>query len=173
MMAPSRTLLALAALTLSAPAATAAPDKAGLELFEKKVRPVLVQHCYACHSAEAQAKKKLRGGLLCDTKEGLLKGGDTGPAIVPGKAKDSLLIKTLSHDGDVNMPPKGKLPAAVIADLEAWVNRGAPDPRTGAVAKPRGMSLEEGRKFWAYQPPRRHALPAVKDRDRARGAIDT
>src|SRR5262245_64161196 len=122
MMAPSRTLLALAALTLSAPAATAAPDKAGLELFEKKVRPILVQHCYACHSAEAQAKKKLRGGLLLDTKEGLLKGGDTGPAIVPGKAKDSLLIKALRHDG-LKMPKSGKLPAAVIADLEAWVNR--------------------------------------------------
>src|SRR4051812_3615466 len=116
---PPRTALAVAALTLLAARGAAAPDKAGLDFFEKKVRPILVKHCYACHSAEARAKKKLRGGLLLDTREGLLKGGDSGPAVVPGKPGDSLLIKALRHDGDLKMPKDSKLPAAVIADVEA------------------------------------------------------
>jgi hypothetical protein len=130
----------------------------GVAFFEKKIRPVLVEHCYACHSAEAQAKKKLRGGLLLDTSAGLLAGGDTGPAIVAGKPKDSLLLKSLRHEGDLKMPPKGKLSPAVVADFEAWVARGAPDPRTGAVKKQRGLTIEEGRAFWSYQPPKRAPL---------------
>src|SRR5262245_61444854 len=69
-------------------------DKApGLEFFEKSVRPILVEHCYKCHSAQAQQDKKLKGGLRLDTKEGLLKGGDSGPAVIPGKPADSLLLK--------------------------------------------------------------------------------
>src|SRR5262249_58389129 len=97
-------------LLLAAPAAPTKGEPDGVEFFEKKIRPVLVEHCYKCHSAEAQAKKKLRGGLRLDTREGLLEGGDTGPAIVPGKAKESLLYKSLRHDGDLAMPPSGKLP---------------------------------------------------------------
>src|SRR4051812_10947976 len=109
-------------------AAARAEDPKGLEFFEKRVRPILVESCYECHSAEAAAAKKLRGGLYLDSKGGPLKGGDSGPAVVPGKPADSLLIKTLHYNVTPTMPPKGKLPAAAIADLEAWILQGAPDP---------------------------------------------
>ena len=153
--------------------AAAEPDAAGREFFEKKIRPVLVEHCYACHSAAARAKKKLRGGLLLDTRQGLLDGGDSGPALVPGKAKDSLLLQTLLHTGDVKMPPKQKLPDSVIADFAAWINKGAPDPRTGGgPAKQVGLSVAEGRKFWSFQPPRKTDAPSVKDRSWPRNDVD-
>src|SRR5205823_1528052 len=106
---------------------------AGVEFFEKKIRPVLVQQCYECHSAEAQKNKKLRGGLRLDTRDGVLTGGDSGPAVVPGKPADSVLLRALRHDG-LRMPPKSKLPDAVVADFEKWVSLGAPDPRTSAAA---------------------------------------
>jgi hypothetical protein len=160
------------ALTVFTPAAAA--DTAGIEFFEKKIRPVLVEHCYQCHSASAVAQKKLRGGLRLDTRQGLLAGGDSGPVVVPGKAKDSLLLKTLRHHGDVKMPPRQKLPEGVIADFETWINRGAPDPRTvGTEAKRGGMSVEQGRTFWAYRPVVRPTIPIVKDRLWPRGGIDT
>ena len=86
------------------------------QFFEQKIRPVLAQHCYACHSADADQKKKLKGGLYLDFAEGLLTGGDSGPAIVKGKAAESLLIKALKYDG-LEMPPTGKLPPEVVADF--------------------------------------------------------
>jgi hypothetical protein len=139
-------------------------DVKSIEFFEKKIRPVLVEHCYQCHSAEARDKKKLRGGLLLDSKEAMQQGGDSGPALVPGKAKDSLLLKALHYSVDLKMPPKGKLPANVISDFESWINQGAPDSRTAtATAKAKGMSLEEGRKFWAYRPARKSPIPTVKN----------
>src|SRR5437762_12557633 len=105
-------------LTLALLAPSARGD-AGVEFFEKKVRPVLVEHCYGCHS---EAAKKKRGGLLLDTRDGIRKGGDTAPAVLPGKPAESLLLKALRHSDDsLKMPPKGKLPDAVIADLEARV----------------------------------------------------
>src|SRR5262245_8394395 len=119
----------LLALT-GAPLRAAEPDRAGLEFFEKKIRPVLVEHCYSCHSAAAQKAQKLRGGLRLDTAAAVLKGGDTGPAVLPGKPGDSLLCKALLHAEDLKMPPKQKLPEAVIRDFEKWVAMGAPDPRT-------------------------------------------
>ena len=111
-------------LLLLAPALAAALEP-GVPFFEQKVRPVLVPHCYSCHSATA---KKVRGGLRVDSRAALLKGGDTGPAIVPGKPQASLLIQALHQDG-LAMPPKGPLPEEVIADFERWVQMGAPDPR--------------------------------------------
>ncbi|MDB6032809.1 MAG: Protein of unknown function (DUF1553)/Protein of unknown function (DUF1549)/Planctomycete [Verrucomicrobiales bacterium] len=132
------------------------------EFFEKKVRPVLVNQCYECHSSEA---KKVKGGLLLDTKAGLLKGGDTSPALVPGDPQKSLLIKAIRWtDSDLQMPPKTKLPEAQITDLEAWVKMGAPDPRTGTNASsPFDKLLVEAQKHWAYQPIRKPALPRVKN----------
>jgi hypothetical protein len=123
----------------------------GLEFFEKRVRPVLVERCYSCHAADA---KKLKGGLRLDTRGATLKGGDTGPAVVPGKPDLSLLIKAVRYADDLQMPPKGRLPEAVVADLVRWVEMGAPDPREGPelAAGPRGPTPEEGRKFWAFQP---------------------
>ena len=153
--------------------AVGADDQKGIAFFESRIRPVLVEHCYECHSAAAIPNKKLRGGLLLDTKDGLLKGGDSGRAIVPGKAKESLFIKVLHHAGDVKMPPKGKLSEAMIADLETWVNMGAPDPRAGTVVKQKGLSLEEGRKFWAYQAVKKSAVPQVLNPETAmRNEID-
>jgi cytochrome c553 len=136
----------------------------GTDFFEKKIRPVLAEHCLKCHSAQAAAAKKLKGGLLLDSRDGLLRGGDSGPAVVPGKPADSLLLMALKYDGDTQMPPAGKLPDAVIADFEAWVKMGAPDPRTAAGPRKQvGLSLDEGRKFWAYQPVQNPPPPAVKD----------
>ena len=109
---------------LFATAHAAGPDRRGVEFFESKIRPVLIEHCYKCHSAES---KKLRGGLRLDSAAGLLKGGDSGPALVPGEPAKSLLLKALRHEGELKMPSeKKKLPAAVLADFEAWVKMGAP-----------------------------------------------
>jgi hypothetical protein len=158
--------LAAAAEPASPPAAKplAPPaDERGIAFFETKIRPVLVENCYQCHSTEALANKKLKGGLLLDSKEGWMKGGDSGAAIVPGKAKESRLVQALYHVQEPKMPPKGKLPPQTIADIEAWINMGAPDPRTAAVVKQRGMTIEEGRRFWSYLPIRKPKPPAVKD----------
>jgi hypothetical protein len=148
-----------------ATAADPAPklDPAAVEFFEKKIRPVLTQHCAGCHSADAEKKGKLKGGLYLDSRAGVLKGGDSGPSVVPGKVAESLLLKTLKYDGDVQMPPKGKLPDAVIKDFEKWIAMGAPDPRGDTASAPRrqvGLSIEEGRKFWAYKLPLALPVPA-------------
>jgi len=163
-------LLAIVAL-LAAPAAGRADEATAF--FEKQVRPVLVKHCYPCHSADAEKAKKLRGGLYLDTRDGVRAGGDSGPALVPGKPAESLLVKALKGDDASQMPPKGKLPAAVIADLEKWVALGAPDPRTTAAARRQvGMSVEDGRNFWAYKPTRTPTPPAVKGSPWPAGDID-
>ena len=94
--------------------------------FETKIRPVLAEHCFSCHSTKAE---KLKGGLLLDTAEGLRKGGDTGPLFVAGDPDRSLLLKALRHaTDDLKMPPKKRLPDPVVAEFEAWIRRGAPIP---------------------------------------------
>ncbi len=150
------------------------PAAKDLEFFEKKIRPVLVAQCYECHSAEAATRGKLKGSLAVDSRAGLLKGGDTGPAIVAGKPGESLLLKALRHDASVSaMPPQEKLSASVIADFETWIAAGAADPREGpAVVVKRGLSIEEGRKFWSFIPPQRVTPPNVKRADWARDDID-
>src|SRR2546425_4460384 len=101
-----------APLFFASPAAAA--DEAGVHFFERKIRPVLVEHCYSCHSETA---KKLRGGLRLDSRDGLRKGGDSGPALVPGYPDRSLLIKAVRYtDEHLHMPPKGKLPDTLLAD---------------------------------------------------------
>jgi mono/diheme cytochrome c family protein len=139
--------------------------------FERKVRPLFVQHCYECHSLE---KKKTKGGLSLDTREGLLKGGDSGPAVVPGDAGKSLLVRAVRHsDENLKMPPKQKLSDAQIDDLVAWVKMGAPDPRTDAATLPKyGMTLEEGRKFWSLRPLAKSLPPSVKDTSWVRTDVD-
>ena len=92
----------------------------------------------------------------------MIAGGDSGPAINRGKPADSLLLKCLKYDGDVKMPPKGKLAAEAIRDVETWLAMGAPDPRTSGPSKKQvGMSIEDGRNFWAYVPPKVMPVPAV------------
>ena len=159
----SAALLLVPAPRLAAadPAPPKQPDQAGVEFFEKKIRPVLTQHCAGCHSADAAANKKLKGNLYLDSREGVLKGGDSGAAVVPGKPAESLLLKTLKYEGDVQMPPKGKLPDAVVKDFEKWITQGAPDPRGAATGPKRqvGLTVEEGRKFWAYKLPVAPRIP--------------
>lgn len=152
---------ALLAFVASGSSAIAAlEDREGLEYFERKIRPVLVQECFACHSDGA---KKIRGGLRLDSREGVLSGGVSGPAVLPGKPEESLLLDALRHDGIV-MPPKSKLSDAVIHDFERWIRIGAPDPREGGLAPGRaGIDIEAGRAFWSYQPPRCAPVPTVRD----------
>ena len=135
------------------------PDQ--LEFFEAKVRPILVESCYKCHSFE---KGKAKGDLRLDTRDALLKGGATGPAIVAGNPDKSLLIEAVRYGTeDLQMPPKeegGKLAAEQIAVLEEWVRLGAPDPRSGG--KPHPLDMAAARQHWSLQPVVKPALPAVK-----------
>ena len=142
------------------------------EFFEQKIRPVLVEHCYACHSTTAASNNKLQGKLRLDTREASRAGGESGPAVVPGKPDDSLLISALRHDS-FKMPPKGKLPEGVIENFVKWIEMGAPDPRGGGKAvSAHVLDVKAARKSWAFQPPKRPTPPAVDDADWPRGAID-
>ena len=133
--------------------------------FEAKIRPVLADHCYECHSAGA---KKIKGGLVLDAAAGVREGGFTGPAIAPGDPEASLIVQALRHASeDLAMPPKKKLPPHVIADFEAWVRMGAPDPRTGEVATVAKAKSEidwaKAREWWSLRPLAKPAVPAVRD----------
>ncbi len=135
---PLLTLITLSLFVFSTPAIA---EDADLEFFEKKIRPVLVTHCYECHSADA---KKLSGELLLDSRDGVKKGGETGPALDGLNPDKSLLIKAVRYTDDaLKMPPKGKLPDTVIADLETWVKNGAADPRDQPVARKVTASWKE------------------------------
>ncbi len=166
--------LSLAWSTAGSHAAPAPPQPDGVAFFEQKIRPVLLSACYECHSAEAKAKGKLKGGLFLDTRAALLAGGDEGPAIVPGKPADSLLIKALRWTrDDLHMPPKTKLAPEVVADFEKWVAMGAPDPRIGEVAQARReISVSQGRDYWAFRPLQPVAVPTVKAAAWARTPVD-
>ncbi|HMF10768.1 MAG TPA: c-type cytochrome domain-containing protein, partial [Gemmataceae bacterium] len=113
----------------------AKPTAEQVEFFEKKIRPVLVEHCYKCHATTA---KKVRGGLLLDSRDGVRKGGESGPVIVPGDPSASRLMKGLRYD-ELQMPPNGKLPDKVIADFETWIKQGAVDPRVEAASNRSGV----------------------------------
>jgi hypothetical protein len=129
-----------------------------LEFFEKRIRPVLVEHCEKCHAADA---RNIRGGLLLDSKAGWQTGGDSGPAVIPGRPDESLLLSALRHES-FGMPPKEKLPDTVIGDFETWIRAGAVDPREGrALPVEQEVDLLEGRQFWSFQPIRSPAVPIV------------
>ncbi len=144
-----------------------------LEFFESKIRPVLVEHCYQCHSADSE---KLKGGLFLDSRDGMMRGGDSGPTLVPGDPEDSILVKSLRYDSEFpEMPPKERLSEDVIHDFEKWIKMGAPDPRhenTAPLPEAEGIDIEAGRQFWAFQAPQPHAAPAVKDASWPRGDMD-
>ena len=135
------------------------PSQEGIEFFEQKIRPVLVQHCYQCHAVDA---KNIQGGLVLDSKAGLLEGGDSGPSVVPKNVDESLLISALKFES-FEMPPKGKLSDEIIADFVKWIEMGAPDPRDGSTVAKSEIDFEEGRKHWSYQPIRMPERPSVKD----------
>ncbi|MFY8056145.1 MAG: c-type cytochrome domain-containing protein, partial [Planctomycetaceae bacterium] len=129
-----------------------------LAFFEAKIRPVLVKHCYQCHSSES---KIVQGGLRLDSRAGLTRGGDSGPAVSPATADSSLLLQALRYDG-LQMPPAGRLPDSVIQDFQTWLSMGAPDPRTESSPAPAAPAdPEAGRNHWAFQVPRESPIPAT------------
>ena len=149
-----------------------APTRPQLEFFEKKVRPLLVQHCYECHSVKS---KKIQAGLVLDSRDGLLRGGDSGAAFVPGDVDGSSLIEAVRYES-LEMPPKGKLPANDIATLEQWVGMGAPWPKEAAPtdnADRDVFDLEQRKsEFWVWQPVRSDAAPNVKNAEWPRNDLD-
>jgi len=167
------TLLAAAAVLLSS---TVVDADERAEFFESRIRPLLINRCYACHSASTERN----GGLLLDSKAGWEVGGDSGTAIVPNDVAASLLIKAVRWDNpDVQMPPKdagGKLTAAEIADLETWVQSGAFDPRTevgvAAIRKTWDETFTERRQWWSLQPVSDPPVPEINDVAWSGSAID-
>ncbi len=150
----------LIACLLTAPVEASPPTfaPADVEFFERRVRPVLVQRCHECH---AHAKGKERGGLVLDDRAAILRGGDSGPAVVPGEVDKSLLVEAIQYAPDgLQMPPTGKLPQAEIDVLREWIRRGLPYPSAAATAAAkRGVDLAAGRKHWAFQPLAEQPLP--------------
>ena len=143
----------------------AADELERAEFFEAKIRPVLIKHCYECHSASS---KTVGGELLLDSRHGLQSGGESGEALVAGKPEASLLIEAVRYEG-LEMPPAGKLPERIIADLQTWIRDGAHDPRE-EVARPAidtqtesGVDIEAGRQFWSFQRPSMHDRPDVQN----------
>ncbi|MGZ8940396.1 MAG: PSD1 and planctomycete cytochrome C domain-containing protein, partial [Limisphaerales bacterium] len=158
------------AVTLVAVRSEEKLDPTAIEFFENKIRPVLAESCYNCHSQKAE---KVKGGLFLDTKDGVLLGGDNGPAIVPGDPEKSRLIKAVRYnDPNLQMPPKDKkLSSEQIADLETWIKMGAPDPRTG-VNQTLAAREDLKKNHWAFQPIGSPAVPAVSKPNWTRNGID-
>ena len=143
-----------------------------LEFFEKEVRPLLAEHCYACHSVNA---KKLQAGLLVDSRASLLQGGDSGEAITPGDVDGSLLIEAVRYES-YEMPPKGKLPTEDIETLERWVSMGAPWPEeeapTATTSRPEFDLQQRRSEHWVWQPIRSPQIPSVANKDWPKSELD-
>jgi len=147
-------------------AAALATPPAGVEFFERKIRPVLAGKCYACHNS-----KTATSGLALDTKAGLIKGGARGVILIAGDPEGSRILRALSYeDPDLKMPPTGKLAPEQIADFAAWVKMGAPDPRDPASTS--ATAWRPTSQFWAFQPVRDHRPPTVKNRSWPATPID-
>jgi len=155
-------------LVVQAVVATAKDSPETVAFFESRIRPVLVEHCYQCHSSESE---EVGGSLLLDSSDGMLVGGDSGPTIAPGDTSASLLVAAIRYESS-EMPPSGKLPEHVIHDFEKWIQAGAVDPRQGHVAtiERSEIDLDKGRQFWAFQPIRADAA-STRSPD-SRTAID-
>ena len=163
-----------APVTTPTPVAPAAPNQAkipagspdDLEFFEQRIRPLLVEQCYACHNSSQTAE----GGLALDAREPLRRGGDSGPVLVPGQPDESLLLQVVRHEAGVSKMPKGgpRLTAAAVADLRRWIERGGVDPRD---QPPSAQQLEQAtawpavferrKRWWSFQPLRRPELSPV------------
>jgi hypothetical protein len=148
------------------------PDPAGVEFFEKKIRPLLVENCYTCHSADTNAK----GGLRVDDRNGLLQGGNHGPAVVPGQPDKSLLIQKVTHtDPKVRMPLGKQLPEPRIEDLKKWIRDGAAWPAVAvpaSVGKPKPAYEKLKKTHWAWQPLAAPQPPQVGDTSWVRDDVD-
>lgn len=155
-------LAGLACATAYSQAGEPAPSAEQVRFFETSIRPLFVEHCFKCHGPNKQ-----KGDLRLDTRESILKGGLSGPAVTPGRPERSLLIKAISHrDDELKMPPKAKLSDRQIAELTRWVKMGAPYPASVTTKK------QSGRDHWAFQAPRDPALPAVKNLKWPRNSLD-
>jgi hypothetical protein len=142
----------------------------GVDFFEKKIRPLLVDRCYRCHSSQAA---KLKGGLRLDTPDGIRKGGNSGPAIAPGDPEQSLLIKAVRYtDPDLRMPPTKKLSPEEVANLEVWVKSGSPTPLTDRAGDRLAGDVQSAAKHWAFVPPKEPLVPLVKFGAWVKNAID-
>jgi hypothetical protein len=147
-----------------APVCAADPNHEATDFFEREIRPLLVEHCLKCHGAET----KVKGGLKLTSRALALKGGDTGPAVLPGKPDASLVVKALRYaDDDLKMPPKGKLPDSAITKVVRWIESGAPwpesAPRPSAVTGRKFVISDEQRRWWAFQSVKAVPPPAVND----------
>src|SRR4051794_2499309 len=153
-------LLGAALLLNSGPARAATPAES--DFFENKVRPVLVEKCYSCHSATKQ-----KGDLRLDSRESILKGGQTGPAAIAGQPEKSLLVRAVRRtDPNLKMPPgDAALSAEQIQDFAAWVKLGLPFPNSANVASKPGIDFDAARRFWSLQPPKDVPVPKVKQAD--------
>ena len=173
---PRYTLAILLASVLSPlsaqPPETTKPTAEQLEFFEKNIRPLFVTHCHKCHS---RTSKPLKGGLLLDHANGLSKGGDSGPAVVPGKPAESLLVQSVKYL-DYEMPPDGKLSAQKIQLIEQWVAMGAVWPADKASPLPQDSANYDWDalrlKHWSFQPVTRSSLPDVKNSNWAQSPLD-
>ena len=147
-----------------------------LTFFESKIRPIFVEKCYDCHSVKAAEQNKLKGGFYIDVREGLLRGGDSGPAIIPGQPEKSLLMQVIRHEIiDMQMPPKkAKLSDRQIADMAQWIKDGCADPRTGELpeTEEQVIDLEAARTFWSFRPLEKVTPPPVKDTALSANPID-
>jgi len=168
-------LFSLLAVGLARPLAVAADNEVPaehIEFFETKIRPMLVENCFECHSNKSKA---IMGGLRLDSRQAMLTGGDSGHAVVPGKPQDSSLVKAVRWQ-DFEMPPKGKLSDPQVALLVKWVEMGAPWPEDTSklpVAAPSKLDWNQLRsEHWAFQPVRRPEVPAVKDAAWPKNALD-
>ncbi len=154
---------------LSPPSFAQQEDDAAEAFFSDNVQPIFAKHCFECHSHRA---KKAQGGLVLDSRSGWEKGGQSGPAIVPGKPSESLLLSAVRYE-ELEMPPSGKLPDELIEQLERWIADGAHDPRvTKSIQNEKGIDLEAGRRHWAFQPLRDASPPDVLDSQWLRGDVD-
>ena len=151
------------------PLLSADPEAADVAYFETHIRPILIQHCYACHSEQ---KGKRKGGLWLDRRDGWMRGGKTGPAITAGDVDGSLLIQSVRYEA-LQMPPQQQLPQQLIGRLEEWVRRGAYDPRSAAVPVVQSeIDVAAGRNFWSFRPITAPPLPSVMNATWPRTSID-
>ncbi|MFN4261301.1 MAG: PSD1 and planctomycete cytochrome C domain-containing protein [Gemmataceae bacterium] len=143
-----------------------APSPQHVEFFEKHVRPVLAEHCWSCHGPSKQM-----AGLRLDTRAAVLKGSDNGPVVVVGQPDQSRLVRAVRRQGDIQMPPKGPLPASAVEAVATWTRLGLPwpDAETAATDAP---PVDAGRRHWAFQPIRNPPVPAVRDKSWPRTAVD-
>lgn len=168
---PARHRMVPLLLVMLATLQAARAEESGLEFFERRILPVLIEHCHECHSAGEDPK----GGLRLDGGAGIRQGGDSGTIVVADRPDESLLIDALSYSGNFyDMPPKGKLPERVIADFRHWITIGAPLPEDDQPPPPAAaaIDIEQGRQFWSFQPVIERAAPEVSRPDWPRTKLD-